>query len=404
MPLVGEDQALRLASLLREQQPQGRMVGNMYLAPGIGDYLQHGFNTFDAMQGMKEDKEQQASNAKAAISALNQYGIEAPESLIRQTQPRQSGMERLINFFKGGEQPQAYQQNVVVNPDEKQREGALLSLAVTNPELANTLLSFEKAKTAKAKEAEAERTKGVPPGFTLNDKNELVPMPIAGGGDWAKYSMDKALAGQYYINPQEQQAMNIQAANLGLAQQREKREQAKYAGEQAKVAEGKDVPANQLSSQVENFAVINQIDKALDAVRKNKGAFGAQNYLPQAITQRTDPKGVDARASVAELAATKLHDLSGATVNVGEAPRFTPFLPSATDSPEKIESNLLKMRQSLIDLENERNNMYSDGWKKQLQPLDRFNKPQQSQNSPEETKVIGGKTYHKINGEWHEGN
>ena len=125
MPLVGEDQALRLASLLREQQPQGRMVGNMYLAPGIGDYLQQGFNTFDAMQGMQEERDQKASNAKAAISALNQYGVEAPESLIRQTQPRQSGMERLINFFKGGnEQPQPYQQNVAVNPTEQQKKNA----------------------------------------------------------------------------------------------------------------------------------------------------------------------------------------------------------------------------------------------------------------------------------------
>ena len=99
MALIGEDQATRLAALLRQQEPQGRMIGNMYLAPGIGDYIQQGFNTYDAVNAAKDEREQAAANAKAAISALNQYGISAPESLLRQAQPKQSGMERMINFF-----------------------------------------------------------------------------------------------------------------------------------------------------------------------------------------------------------------------------------------------------------------------------------------------------------------
>ena len=144
--LVGADQALRLAQLLKEQEPQGRMIGNMYLAPGIGDYLQYGLNTYDTIKGQKEAEQERAANAKSSIEAMNQYGIQAPESLVRQMQPKQSGFERLIGLVRGDNTPEAYQQNVVQNPTQQQQEGALFTLAATNPELASTLSNLYNAK------------------------------------------------------------------------------------------------------------------------------------------------------------------------------------------------------------------------------------------------------------------
>ena len=392
--LVGADQALRLAQLLKEQQPQGRMVGNMYLAPGIGDYLSYGMDVYDATRGQKEAAQDQAANAKSAIEAMNQYGIQAPESLIRQMQPRKSGFERLIGLVRGDNAPEPYQQNIVQNPTQQQREGALLSLIGSNPELASNLMSFEKIKMANAKEAEQERLKGVPTGFRLNEQNQLVPMPIAGGGDYAQFSLDRALAGQRFVNPVEAQNMQMQQAKYALdvqaakrAEESEQRAQRKELREEQKAAEGKDVPVTQLSAQTENFNTINQIDKAIEAVKNNPESFGAKNYLPSAVTQRVDPQGVDARGRVAEIGAVKLHDLSGAAVSASEAPRFQPFLPSATDSPDKIIQNLTKMKESILGMESERNNMYSDGWKKQLKPLERFKQLEQPTAIPSQSEI-----------------
>ena len=392
--LVGADQALRLAQLLKEQQPQGRMVGNMYLAPGIGDYLSYGMDIYDATRGQKEAAQEQAANAKSAVEAMNQYGIQAPESLIRQMQPRKAGFERLIGLVRGDNAPEPYQQNIVQNPTQQQREGALLSLIGSNPELASNLMSFEKIKMANAKEAEQERLKGVPTGFRLNEQNQLVPMPIVGGGDYAQFSLERALAGQQFVNPVEAQNMQMQQAKYALdvqaakrAEESAQRAQRKELREEQQAAEGKDVPVTQLSAQIENFNTINQIDKAIEAVKNNPESFGAKNYLPSAVTQRVDPQGVDARGRVAEIGAVKLHDLSGAAVSASEAPRFQPFLPSATDSPDKIIQNLTKMKESILGMESERNNMYSDGWKKQLKPLERFKQLEQSTAIPSQSEI-----------------
>lgn len=146
-------------------------------------------------------------------------------------------------------------------------------------------------------------------------------------------------------------------------------------------ANNKPVPYLQSQARIKNKAQLDVIIQAYNALVKNPDAFGAKNYFGSDITQRIDPKGIDARDKVGKINAIELHNLSGAAVNPSEAPRFTPFLPSATDTPEKIKTNLKNMYFEILNMEQERNLAYSDGFAPTLKPLDdyvnyNFDKPE----------------------------
>lgn len=137
-------------------------------------------------------------------------------------------------------------------------------------------------------------------------------------------------------------------------------------------ANNKPVPPLQLNARLANKNQLDVIKQAYDAVVKNPDAFGAKNYLGSNITQRTDVEGIDPRSKVGKINAIQVHDLSGAAVNASEAPRFTPFLPSSTDTPEKIKINLRNMYSEILNMEQERGSMYSDGFAPTLKPLDDY--------------------------------
>ena len=379
-----------LARLLRNQysnQPAGQMVSGWYV-PNTGNAIlgamANVLGAYQEKQANEEMKGIEKEKLQATIQALNKAGIEAPETLLKQAgteEVKPGWIDRASAFLRGQDQPQPtpaqpYQQNVAQNIQPQQRMAGLSNLVAVNPEYASSVLALEKLQADQAKDARQALYEKVPTGFVPNAQGQIVPMQIPGYGNFADWQLKLAKEKEGIVSPVEAQNMQVQQANLALAIQAAQRAQNKDIREEQKAAEGKDIPATQLSSQVENFNTINQIDKAIEAVKNNPESFGTKNYLPNAITQRVDPKGVDARGRVAEIGAVKLHDLSGAAVSASEAPRFQPFLPSATDSPEKIVQNLNKMKESILGMENERNNMYSGGWKKQLKSLDRFKQPE----------------------------
>ena len=137
-------------------------------------------------------------------------------------------------------------------------------------------------------------------------------------------------------------------------------------------ANNKPVPPLQLNARLANKNQLDVIKQAYEAVDKNPDAFGAKNYFGSDITQRTDVEGIDPRSKVGKINAIQVHDLSGAAVNASEAPRFTPFLPSSTDTPEKIKINLKNMYSEILNMEQERGLMYSDGFAPTLKPLDDY--------------------------------
>ena len=102
----------------------------------------------------------------------------------------------------------------------------------------------------------------------------------------------------------------------------------------------KEMPAAMAEKFATNAVTLGKIDKAIELVRRNPEALGAQNYLPDAIVQRTDPGGTELRAMIADIGGQKIHDRSGAAVTVGESARLRPYVPAPTDTPQTVAKKL----------------------------------------------------------------
>lgn len=114
-----------------------------------------------------------------------------------------------------------------------------------------------------------------------------------------------------------------------------------------------DMPASLREKMAQNEVTLSKIDRAIALAEQKPDAFGYKNYLPDAIRQRTDPEGVEARALVSDIAGQKIHDRSGAAVTVGEMERLKPYVPKTNDSPEAIKEKLRLFRAEYAALQDE---------------------------------------------------
>jgi hypothetical protein len=123
----------------------------------------------------------------------------------------------------------------------------------------------------------------------------------------------------------------------------------------------KPVPPHINTAIIGNQAFLNKIDRTEGLVNKNPDAIGLlKGMTPSAILNRTDPQGTATRAALAELAATKVHDLSGAAVSVGEFARLKPFLPQQNDDAATAKTKLNNMRAEIQDIMQMTNSIYSE--------------------------------------------
>ena len=107
----------------------------------------------------------------------------------------------------------------------------------------------------------------------------------------------------------------------------------------------KPIPPTQMEAISGNRAALAKIDEATRLITERPGSLGIQNTLPDSVNQRVDPRGVDARAALADVAGQKFHDLSGAAITASEAERLRPYIPSASDSPATALKKLSRLRQ-----------------------------------------------------------
>jgi hypothetical protein len=111
---------------------------------------------------------------------------------------------------------------------------------------------------------------------------------------------------------------------------------------------GPEPGAGLQTKMIENRGALANIDTAIQAVSANPAAFGMQNVLPDAITQRLPGAsmagGVAARAAVANISSQKVHDRSGATVTIAEMPRLQPFIPGPRDDARVVATKLRGLR------------------------------------------------------------
>lgn len=123
----------------------------------------------------------------------------------------------------------------------------------------------------------------------------------------------------------------------------------------------KPVPPTINTAMTQNQVVLNKIARAEDLLTKTPEATGMfKGMMPDVILNRTDKEGTATRAALAELAATKVHDLSGAAVSVGEFGRLKPFLPQPTDNVDTLRTKLAGMKAEVEDIVNATNQIYSE--------------------------------------------
>ena len=129
----------------------------------------------------------------------------------------------------------------------------------------------------------------------------------------------------------------------------------------------KPIPPSVNTAIIQNQTAGNQLDRAialvsgvdLPGMTGDKSATGLKGYLPNAILNRVDPKGVSARAEIADIGSLKLHDRSGAAVTASESPRLMPFIPLATDDKETVLKKLNRLKLEVANESNAMKDIYS---------------------------------------------
>lgn len=110
----------------------------------------------------------------------------------------------------------------------------------------------------------------------------------------------------------------------------------------------KALPTSAAQKLMENNQNLRKAEQALALISGEKAggaegdaaATGWKGYAPDAILQRTDPKGVSTRAAIGDLGSMVIHDRSGAAVTAAEFPRLRPFIPTVTDDPATVKKKL----------------------------------------------------------------
>ena len=290
-----------------------------------------------------------------------------------------------------GTPEQRYTPTVAQNVTPEAREAALMQLAHVNPDVGEPILNYMGTK-AKREETAAERQADREERRQRAEENRQLRIDMfnagrggdlsesgvrmgtrmrVGGGEEISTGPGGALGGSPAVNRKDVQIVKLPNGQLARANKRTGEVMPlEVEGNIPKEAkeQGRDVPAAQFDASVANKALIKKIDDALTTVDANPGAFGLKNVVGQTVMQHFDPQGVDPRSAVADIGAEKIHDLSGAAVMASEAPRFSPFVPTALDTPDKIKKNLQRMRKNLVDLETERAKTFGKdaGFKAQL--------------------------------------
>lgn len=113
------------------------------------------------------------------------------------------------------------------------------------------------------------------------------------------------------------------------------------------------VPASANTAMITNSQNLSNLDTAIKLLegkdvgemKGDKAATGWKGFMPGSVLNRVDPKGVDARAALADFGSMVLHDRSGAAVTASEYPRLMPFVPQATDDNATALKKLKRFKQ-----------------------------------------------------------
>jgi hypothetical protein len=121
------------------------------------------------------------------------------------------------------------------------------------------------------------------------------------------------------------------------------------------------IPSAALAGIQANRRTMEKIDAAIAALKTPEGkkSVGYLYGFSDAANQRLDPKGVGVRAKIADIGSAKLHDRSGASVTITEAPRLQPFIPSVADRDDALLNKLENLRAEYAATTDETEAFYS---------------------------------------------
>jgi len=127
----------------------------------------------------------------------------------------------------------------------------------------------------------------------------------------------------------------------------------------------KPLPISAAQKLMENQQNLRRAEDALALIKGekeggDKAATGLKGYLPEAMLQRADPKGVQTRAAIGDLGSLVIHDRSGAAVTAAEFPRLRPFIPLVTDNAATVEKKLARFVQVYRDVVTEAADFYRE--------------------------------------------
>ena len=104
----------------------------------------------------------------------------------------------------------------------------------------------------------------------------------------------------------------------------------------------KPIPAHINTAISTNDMSIQQIQEALDLIKKNPNAIGLKNYLSDEAIDRADPKGVAARSALSNISSLVIHERSGSAVSASEMQRLG-FIPAKTNTYDAAKTKLEAM-------------------------------------------------------------
>jgi hypothetical protein len=130
----------------------------------------------------------------------------------------------------------------------------------------------------------------------------------------------------------------------------------------------KSLPTPVAQKLLENQNNLYNVRKALaltqghtvDDVEGDASATGYKGFLPNAVLQRVDPQGVATRAEIANIGSMIIHDRSGAAVTAAETPRLMPFIPTATDDDDAVQTKLKRFVNEYERIQNETKDYFTE--------------------------------------------
>lgn len=123
----------------------------------------------------------------------------------------------------------------------------------------------------------------------------------------------------------------------------------------------KPVPAPVVAKVLDNRKAVRNIDDALAELDKYPSGIGfVVGNLPNAVSQRTDQKGVALRSAIANIGSLMIHDRSGAAVTASETPRLLPFVPLTSDNEATARKKLKRLRAEITAINEEYELQYSE--------------------------------------------